>query len=73
VDGTVFFGHLTPEVEGLRYNNLYHPKPLQDKCPALAVVLTEVGSGRFGDGAAFQPYVVPVLCGTLRSDGGPAR
>jgi starch phosphorylase len=54
---TVFFGHLTPEVEGLRHANRYRPVPLQEKCPALAHVLTEVGQGRFGDGSAFQPYV----------------
>jgi starch phosphorylase len=56
-ENVFFFGHLTPEVEGLRHNNLYRPVELQKKCPALAEVLTEIGNGRFGDGAAFQPCV----------------
>jgi starch phosphorylase len=54
-ENVFFFGHLTPEVEGLRHQNAYRPTPLQEKCPALAEVLIEIGNGRFGDGAPFQP------------------
>jgi len=56
-ENVFFFGHLTPEVEGLRHANRYRPVPLQEKCPTLAHVLTEVGQGRFGDGSAFQPLL----------------
>jgi starch phosphorylase len=52
-----FFGHLTPAVADLRYQNTYHPKPLQEKCPALAAVLIAIQEGKFGDGAPFQPCV----------------
>jgi starch phosphorylase len=54
-ENVFFFGHLTPEVEGLRHANIYRSTPLEQKCPALANVLKEVGSGRFGDGGVFQP------------------
>ena len=52
---TVFFGHLTPAVEGLRYDHLYHPVPVEQKSPALAEVLNEVSAGRFGDGGVYEP------------------
>lgn len=51
----VFFGHLTPAVEGLRYDHLYHPVPVEQKSPALAEVLNEVSAGRFGDGGVYEP------------------
>ena len=51
----VFFGHLTPAVEDLRYQHMYHPVPIEQKCPALARVLQEVSSGRFGDGNVYEP------------------
>ena len=53
----VFFGHLTPAVEDLRYQHLYHPQPIEKKCPALAQVLSEISAGRFGDGGVYEPYV----------------
>lgn len=53
--GTVFFGHLTPDVEELRYQHLYHPVSVDEKSPALANVLREVGAGKFGDGNVYQP------------------
>jgi glycogen phosphorylase len=53
----VFFGHLTPDVEGLRYQHLYHPVPVEQKSPGLANVLNQISSGRFGDAGVFEPYV----------------
>ena len=52
-----FFGHLTPAVEDLRYQHAYHPVPVEEKSPALASVLDEVGAGRFGDGSVYEPCV----------------
>lgn len=53
----VFFGHLTPDVEDLRYQHTYHPVPVEEKSPALAHVLNTVSSGAFGDGGVYEPYV----------------
>lgn len=53
----VFFGHLTPAVEDLRYQHLYHPVPLEQKCPPLARVVNEIASGRFGDGGVYEPLL----------------
>ncbi|TBU29677.1 glycogen phosphorylase [Dichomitus squalens] len=52
-----FFGHLTPAVEDLRYQHMYHPVPIEQKCPPLARVLNEVSSGRFGDGGVYEPLL----------------
>ncbi|KIP06577.1 glycosyltransferase family 35 protein [Phlebiopsis gigantea 11061_1 CR5-6] len=52
-----FFGHLTPAVEDLRYQHLYHPVPLEQKCPPLARVVNEIASGRFGDGGVYEPLL----------------
>ncbi|KDQ52459.1 glycosyltransferase family 35 protein [Jaapia argillacea MUCL 33604] len=52
-----FFGHLTPAVEDLRYQHLYHPVPVEQKSPALAAVLNEVSAGRFGDGGVYEPLL----------------
>jgi starch phosphorylase len=56
-----FFGHLTPAVEDLRYQHVYHPIPIEQKCPALAHVLDQVSAGLFGDGGVYEP-----LLGTIR-------
>jgi starch phosphorylase len=45
-------------VEDLRYQHVYHPVPLEQKSPALARVIDTIASGFFGDGAAYQPYVL---------------
>lgn len=50
-----FFGHLTDDVEDLRYQHVYHPVPIEQKCPRLAKVIDEVASGRFGDGGVYEP------------------
>jgi starch phosphorylase len=52
-----FFGHLTPAVEDLRYQHLYHPVPIEEKCPALAEILNVISSGRFGDGTVYEPLL----------------
>ncbi|KAJ8075811.1 Non-essential glycogen phosphorylase [Marasmius tenuissimus] len=52
-----FFGHLAPAVEDLRYQHVYHPVPIEEKCPALANVLNQVSSGLFGDGGAYEPLL----------------
>ncbi|KAF8624321.1 hypothetical protein AX15_005950 [Amanita polypyramis BW_CC] len=61
-DGNVFFfGHLTPAVEDLRHQHVYHPVPIEQKCPALARVISTIASGHFGDGAAYQPLLSTIL------------
>uniref|UniRef100_A0A8H7XXI4 Alpha-1,4 glucan phosphorylase n=1 Tax=Psilocybe cubensis TaxID=181762 RepID=A0A8H7XXI4_PSICU len=52
-----FFGHLTPAVEDLRYQHLYHPIPIEQKCPALAHVINQVAAGVFGDGHVYEPLL----------------
>ncbi|KAG2006281.1 glycogen phosphorylase [Coprinopsis cinerea AmutBmut pab1-1] len=52
-----FFGHLTPAVEDLRYQHMYHPTPIEQKCPALANVLNKISSGMFGDGSVYEPLL----------------
>ena len=52
-----FFGHLTPAVEDLRYQHVYHPVPVEEKSPALAHVLNQVSSGLFGDGSVYEPLL----------------
>ncbi|KAI0078412.1 glycosyltransferase family 35 protein [Panus rudis PR-1116 ss-1] len=52
-----FFGHLTPAVEDLRYQHMYHPVPLEQKCPGLAKVINTVAAGRFGDGPGYEPLL----------------
>ncbi|KAF8963280.1 glycogen phosphorylase [Flammula alnicola] len=52
-----FFGHLTPAVEDLRYQHLYRPIPVEQKCPALAHVLQQVSSGVFGDSGVYEPLL----------------
>ncbi|KAH7912064.1 glycosyltransferase family 35 protein [Hygrophoropsis aurantiaca] len=52
-----FFGHLTPAVEDLRYQHMYHPVPVEEKSPALAHVLNQISAGRFGDGGIYEPLL----------------
>jgi starch phosphorylase len=52
-----FFGHLTPAVEDLRYQHMYHPVPVEEKSPALANVLNQVSAGLFGDGSVYEPLL----------------
>jgi len=52
-----FFGHLTPAVEDLRHQHLYHPIPIEERCPALANVLNHISAGAFGDSAVYEPLL----------------
>jgi len=56
-ENVFFFGHLTPAVEDLRYQHQYHPVPIQERSPALAVILDEISAGRFGDGSVYEPLL----------------
>jgi len=58
-----FFGHLTPAVEDLRYQHVYHPIPIEQKSPALAHVLNQISSGLFGDGGVYEPLVNSIRTG----------
>lgn len=53
----VFFGHLTPAVEDLRYRNRYHPISVEQQSPALSAVLDAVTAGQFGDAGVFEPFI----------------
>jgi starch phosphorylase len=58
-----FFGHLTPAVEDLRYQHVYHPIPVEQKSPALANVLNQVSAGLFGDGSVYEPLLNTIRTG----------
>ncbi|KAH9001920.1 glycosyltransferase family 35 protein [Lactarius hatsudake] len=62
-DNVFFFGHLTPDVEDLRYQHTYHPIPVEQKCPALAHVLNTVSSGIFGGDGVYEPLLNTVRHG----------
>lgn len=36
---------------------MYHPVPIEQKCPALARVLDEISAGKFGEGSVYDPCV----------------
>lgn len=44
-------------MEDLRYQHMYHPQPIEQKCPALARVLDVISSGTFGDGGVYEPLL----------------
>jgi len=56
-DNVFFFGHLTPAVEDLRHQHVYHPIPVEQRSPALAKVLDAISSGRFGDAGVYEPLL----------------
>ncbi|KAG8934308.1 Non-essential glycogen phosphorylase [Tulasnella sp. 417] len=62
-ENVFFFGHLTPNVEDLRYNHQYHPVPLEKTSPALAVVVDVIAQGRFGDGSVYEPFLNTIRTG----------
>lgn len=47
-ENVFFFGYLTPQVAERRYQNQYHPQPIEDKSPALAAVFKWIQQA-FGD------------------------
>lgn len=50
-------------VEDLRYNHQYHPVPLEQTSPALAVVFDVIAQGRFGDGSIYEPFLNTIRTG----------
>ncbi len=54
-----FFMHnpISSAVEDLRYQHVYHPVPLEKKCPLLSDVIDEIAGGAFGDAHVYEPYV----------------
>ncbi|KAG8950987.1 Non-essential glycogen phosphorylase [Tulasnella sp. 424] len=62
-ENVFFFGHLTPNVEDLRYNHRYRPVPLEQRSPALAVVVDVIAQGRFGDGSIYEPFLNTIRTG----------
>jgi len=56
-DNVFFFGHLTPDVEDLRYQHTYRPIPIEEKSPNLAHVLNTVSSGIFGGDGVYEPLL----------------
>jgi len=62
-DNVFFFGHLTPDVEDLRYQHTYRPIPVEEKSPALARVLNTVSSGIFGGDGVYEPLLNTVRQG----------
>ena len=62
-NATVFFGHLTPDVEQLRYQHTYHPVPIEQKCPELARVLDAVSANTFGGDGVYEPLLNTVRQG----------
>ncbi|EJD43559.1 glycosyltransferase family 35 protein [Auricularia subglabra TFB-10046 SS5] len=60
-DNVFFFGHLTPAVEDLRHQHVYHPTPVEDRSPALANVIKAIQSGTFGDASPYEPLLNTIL------------
>ncbi|KAG1845992.1 carbohydrate phosphorylase-domain-containing protein [Suillus tomentosus] len=55
-----FFGHLTPAVEDLRYQHVYHPVPVEQKSPALAHKFsTRFPLGCLATGACTSHLIAP--------------
>jgi starch phosphorylase len=59
-DQCFMFGHLTKDVDNVRYNNSYNPTPLEQRSPELAQVFKAIESGMFGDGNVYQPLLQTV-------------
>jgi starch phosphorylase len=54
------FGYLTPQVDEQRYNNRFHPTPIEERSPRLARVFDAIASGMFGDADGYMPIVEAV-------------
>ncbi|KIO32940.1 glycosyltransferase family 35 protein [Tulasnella calospora MUT 4182] len=59
----VFSAWISSAVEDLRHNHQYRPVPLQERCPALAVVFDVIAQGRFGDGHIYEPFLNTIRTG----------
>ncbi|KAL1661957.1 hypothetical protein EV122DRAFT_256664 [Schizophyllum commune] len=53
----LFFSCLTPEVEQVRYNYMYHPCSVDEKSPALACILRTVSQGLFSNGSIYKLFL----------------
>ncbi|KAK1922468.1 carbohydrate phosphorylase-domain-containing protein [Papiliotrema laurentii] len=59
-DQCFMFGHLTDQVNQVRYNNTYNPVPLDERSPELAAVFKYIESGAFGDGHIYEALLKTV-------------
>jgi len=59
-DNIFFFGTLTPDVEDIRHDQMYHQVKMD---PKLAEVVSSIQNNHYGDSVVFEP-----LLGTLRTD-----
>ncbi|KAG8852598.1 Non-essential glycogen phosphorylase [Tulasnella sp. 330] len=62
-ENVFFFGHLTPAVEDLRHAHQYNSLSLEQRSPALAVVVKVIAEGRFGDGGVYEPFLNTIRTG----------
>ncbi|WVW79209.1 hypothetical protein I302_101175 [Kwoniella bestiolae CBS 10118] len=59
-DQSFLFGHLTEQVEGVRFTNSYQPTPLEQRSAELAEVFKAVESGTFGEGSTYESLLKTV-------------
>ncbi|KAK8843410.1 hypothetical protein IAR55_007067 [Kwoniella newhampshirensis] len=59
-DQSFLFGHLTEQVEGVRFSNSYQPTPLEQRSSELQDVFRAIESGTFGDGQTYEPLLKTV-------------
>ncbi|KAG8911176.1 Non-essential glycogen phosphorylase, partial [Tulasnella sp. 408] len=59
----VFSAWISSAVQDLRHSHQYHPAPLQETSPALAVVFDVIAQGRFGDGQIYEPFLNTIRTG----------
>nr|XP_031862304.1 uncharacterized protein CI109_002269 [Kwoniella shandongensis]KAA5529376.1 hypothetical protein CI109_002269 [Kwoniella shandongensis] len=59
-DQSFLFGHLTEQVEGVRFSNSYQPTPLEQRSSELQDVFRAIESGTFGDGGIYEPLLKTV-------------
>ncbi|WVO18296.1 hypothetical protein L204_106011 [Cryptococcus depauperatus] len=59
-DQSFLFGHLTEQVEGVRYTNSYQSTSLEQRSPELAEVFKAIEAGTFGDGGVYGPLLKTV-------------
>lgn len=50
------FGYLAHQVEDVRYQNQYHPTPLEERSPELAKAMAAIRSGTFGENV-YDPFL----------------
>lgn len=50
------FGYLAHQVEDVRYQNQYHPTPLEERSPELAKAIAAIRSGTFGENV-YDPFL----------------